>query len=51
MNYEEKDELNNSINDLSLRLNNLELWRDDMKAEIVARLLDQFTDRINLNLE
>ena len=51
MNYEEQDEMQSTINDLGLKVNNLEMWRDDMKAEVVNRLLTQFTEKINLNLE
>jgi hypothetical protein len=35
---------------MGLRLSAIETWRDDMRAEIVSRLLEQFTEKINMNL-
>jgi hypothetical protein len=50
MNQEYQDEMQTSIGKMGVRLSAIEMWRDDMKAEIVTRLLEQFTERINSNI-
>ena len=49
---EKIDDLENHLNykKLELRLAILEAWKDEMSAEIINRLLDQFTAKINKNL-
>ena len=46
----QQDEDVQKLNDLDARLNSVEDWKEEMSAKIINRLLEQLTNKLNLNL-
>ena len=47
---ESDENLESQVNKLNIRILVLENWREEMSVEIINRLLDQFTQKINKDM-